>query len=455
MIFLLKYSSSDSSTAAATGTTVPPNHHPTQLPKPIPVQLKLVTSLLLTMLTGTVLAQTPVTLEGLKRTQNRYLTEHLPELHEDAHGQLFLIDSLADLPTLRQRLLNLPPFSDAELDSRNDTLRIRIRRARTIYPLLGFGGVRNNVYWQVGVHDFHFRGIGQQITAYYQNNAGEHNFLLFHRNPMWRGRWGYAATLRRYAAVEPVHFSNATVNYRYTNHDAGVALSHRLATRSELEFGGSVFRENYRKNEPESDLPGPDELQLDKLLLKLSLLHDRRDYHYERQGGTLLEASAQTVLNFSEGTPFSIAFLNLRHFRLVGPRGNLAGRVRLGLSTNENSPFAPFVLDSQLNIRGSGNRIDRGTAQFVFNLEYRHTLWRDARNNFVVQGVAFSDFGSWRNPGGAFRDLTDPGTFTHFVGGGLRLISNKAKNAGFRLDYGVDRTNGTNRGFVFGVGQYF
>ena len=417
--------------------------------------IKLVHSLFLLLLVGTLLAQTPVVFHGLKRTQNEYLTAQLPELYEASPGRLFVVDSLTELPELRQRLLNLPGFSDANLEVRRDTLHIDVRRARTVHPLLGFGGVRNNVYWQVGINDFHFRGLGRHITAFYQNNAGEHNFLLFYRNPMWRGPWGYSATVRRYAAIEPVYFTDAAVRYRYTNHDLGASLSYRFSPRTELELGASVFRENYQKQEAESDLPGPDALTLDKFLLKVSFLHDRRDYHYERQGGTLVETSAQSVLNFGVGKPFTIAFLNLRHFRLVGARGNLAGQLRLGLSTNENSPFAPFVLDSQLNIRGSGNRIDRGTAQFVLNLEYRHTFWRDARNNFVVQGVAFSDFGSWRNPGGIFGELTTPDNFIHFVGGGLRLVSNKAKNASFRLDYGVDRTDAANRGFVFGVGQYF
>ena len=400
-------------------------------------------------------AQTPVNFIGLKRTDLKYFEDQVSALELNSSGQIILLDTLLERDDLRQQLLNLPPFSDVTLEDRGDTLDITLRRARTIHPLLGFGGVRNNIYWQVGIHDFHFRGIGQQITAYYQNNAGEHNFLLFYRNPMWRGRWGYSAAVRRYAAIEPVYFINATVNYRYTNHDLSGTASYQLKPRSELEFGVSLFRENYEKRAAEPNLPGPDQLQLDKVLLKINHFHDRRDYHYERQAGYLIESTAQSVINSADGTSFSIAFTNLRYFKLLGWRGNLATRLRLGLSTNENSPFAPFVLDSQLNIRGSGNRIDRGTAQFVWNLEYRHTFWRDAQNNFVVQGIVFSDFGSWRNPGGAFRDLTNPATFIHFVGGGVRLISNKAKNASFRLDYGVDRSNPENRGWVFGVGQYF
>jgi hypothetical protein len=142
-------------------------------------------------------------------------------------------------------------------------------------------------------------------------------------------------------------------------------------------------------------------------------------------------------------------------YRLVGQRGNLALRLRAGVSTNVNSPFAPFVLDSQVNIRGSGNRIDRGTAQLILNLEYRHTAWHDRRDRFAIQLVGFSDLGTWRNPGGEFDDLWNEQNLRHFLGGGLRLISLQAFNALIRIDYGVDVFNPNERGVVVGFGQYF
>ena len=121
----------------------------------------------------------------------------------------------------------------------------------------------------------------------------------------------------------------------------------------------------------------------------------------------------------------------------------------------ENSPFAPFVLDSQVNIRGSGNRIDRGTAQLILNLEYRHTVWMDRRERFAAQVVGFSDLGTWRNPGGELSDLVASENIRHFVGAGLRVLSLKAYNAALRVDYGVDVRNTKQRGVVLGFGQYF
>ncbi|MDG1262766.1 MAG: BamA/TamA family outer membrane protein, partial [Flavobacteriales bacterium] len=118
-----------------------------------------------------------------------------------------------------------------------------------------------------------------------------------------------------------------------------------------------------------------------------------------------------------------------------------------------DTPFAPFVIDSQMNIRGVGNRIDRGTATVVLNIEYRYTLKEKA--NVALQGVLFSDAGTWRNPAGDWDDLFDQENFEHFAGIGLRGIYKKAHNAILRIDYGFNLYNTKTNGLVIGVGQYF
>jgi len=125
----------------------------------------------------------------------------------------------------------------------------------------------------------------------------------------------------------------------------------------------------------------------------------------------------------------------------------------LGIATNNDTPFAPFVADSHTNIRGIGNRIDRGTAQVVLNTEYRHTLSESKK--WGVQAVVFSDTGTWRNPGGVLKDLLDPDQFRQFLGGGFRVIYNKVYGAVLRVDYGIDVFNKDQRGLVIGLGQYF
>ena len=409
-------------------------------------------------------AQTPVVVDGLKRTRPEFLAAQLDEISWNPQHSALLLqhpgDTLSDAAALafRQNLLNLPQVREVTIktDGAPDTLRITLREAQTISPLFGFGGVRGNVHFLLGVADQHLFGLGHELQAFYQNNAGEHNYLVAYKNPTVRGtRFGISVDSRRYAADEPVYFNRGVANYQYVNQSFGAGTSYRLANRHYVEAGATAFRETFNLLDTELE-PGiaPVSLRQNKLLLKLGHHLDGRDFIYERVAGLDFRTVAELVLN-REDDPFLTAWHELRYYRLVGRRGNFATRLRLGLASNRDSPFAPFVLDSQVNIRGSGNRIDRGTAQFVLNTEYRHRVWSDRKNNFRAQAVTFSDLGTWRSPGGAFRELTDGSTLQHFVGGGVRLTSARARNAVLRVDYGVDWRSPIIRGLVVGFGQYF
>ena len=411
--------------------------------------------------------QVPQHFAGLQRTRLVYLTSEVAALSPSADSAVLSLHLrprqplTAALKELRQELVNLPVITSADyrIDSsggRVERVRWRIDEGRTIFPLLNIGGVRGNIHYLLGVQDINFRGRGQQLTAFYQNNDGEHNYYLALRNASYRGsRWGYELESRRYAAVEPVYFPSVAVNYRYANLSLGASVLYSTPNRHVFSFGLSSFYERYRLANPNEATPGPRELDLPKTLVKLSHRFGRPDWHWERLAGSDHQTQLQYVRNLQDRTAFAIAWHDFRYYRLVGYRGNLATRLRVGISSNEPSPFAPFVLDSQTNIRGSGNRIDRGTAQLILNLEYRHSVWRDRRERFATQLVAFSDIGSWRNPGGNLEDIFDGNNVRHFVGAGLRLISLRAFNAVLRIDYGVDVRNTRERGAVIGFGQYF
>jgi hypothetical protein len=72
-----------------------------------------------------------------------------------------------------------------------------------------------------------------------------------------------------------------------------------------------------------------------------------------------------------------------------------------------------------------------------------------------LQGNAFVDAGTWRNPGGSLSDFTDSKNIKVYSGVGLRFINKKIFNAIFRIDYGFGLTQGSSKGLVFGIGQYF
>ncbi len=266
---------------------------------------------------------------------------------------------------------------------------------------------------------------------------------------------GVSAGVHRYASTEPLYFPQGAVTYDYTNLSMDLGVSYELSFGHVLELGGVYFIEDYAKTQEQelTDPPGPDALRIPKALFKLTHRFDRINYHYFYQEGLLKISLLETVYNTDDGSWFNLFLNDLHYYLRSGMKGNLAARLRMGLSPNVNTPFAPFVLDSRINIRGAGNRIDRGTGTLILNLEYRHTPWENT--NFALQGVVFSDIGAWRTAGGTFDDFVNTDYLRHFAGPGFRLIYKKMHNAMFRLDYGFDLYQAGEKGVVIGFGQYF
>lgn len=214
-------------------------------------------------------------------------------------------------------------------------------------------------------------------------------------------------------------------------------------------MGAGLFHETF------DNTTGPEQnarlVAGDKSLAKLIFKSNHLNYAEHQIAGWYNQLNVEWIKTISGGENFFTAFHELRYFARPARRINWANRIRLGLSTNNANPFAPFVLDSYVNIRGVGDRVDRGTGSVVVNTELRYTVWD--RAVMAVQGVAFADFGSWRQPGGSLDDFLENDNMRAFSGAGIRVIYKKAFDTMLRLDYGFDYNGNT--GLVFGIGQYF
>lgn len=391
--------------------------------------------------------------QGLKKTKINYLKRLLD-------SQVGMSIDTFQIKQEVQRFKNLNAIANATfaIDSteKQNCLIFKVEEALTFFPIINFGVIRNNFWFQLGFTDVNWLGQGIQLSTFYQNNDRRHNFSLYTRIPYIKGsRWGGSFSFLKFASIEPLYFENTTVFYDYDNLSFGLTGIYELSRQQFIEFGGTFFTENYKKNSRHLgiDTPGPASLLQPKSLFKLIHQVNEIDYHFYYQSGFYNSINVQTVYSYNDKTWFHILLNDLRYFKRIGKRGNLAMRFRLGISTNNDTPFAPFVLDSHVNIRGSGNRIDRGTGVLVLNTEYRQTFFD--MDSWAGQMVAFSDIGTWRSPGRNLDDLVDEDSFRHFVGGGFRLIYKKAFNAILRVDYGLDVYNFEERGFVLGIGQYF
>ncbi|MEO1262246.1 MAG: hypothetical protein AAFZ15_25795 [Bacteroidota bacterium] len=394
-----------------------------------------------------------ITFEGLKRTKTSYLLSFINTLPGTVP-----VDSIIQRDV--QTLKNMVGIGDAryQLDTVDGQFQLTffVDELRTLLPIVNFGGIRDNFWFQLGFADDNWAGRGQFLTAFYQNNDSRHNGQIYYRVPYFKNtQWGFSASLTRWASREPLFFPEGTVNYDYDFNSVALTVIRHFGIHRGLEIGGNYFVEKYTKSASQflENPPGPDGLRQPKFLSKFEYSENFLNYHFFYLSGLSWRVNLQNVFNTLDNTWFNSLQFQGRQFTRIGAKGNLAMRLRLAISTNNDTPFAPFVLDSHVNIRGVGNRIDRGTAQVVLNAEYRHTIFDT--NKWAAQSVVFSDSGTWRKPGGELSDLLDSEQFRQFIGGGFRVIYKKYYGAVFRVDYGVDIFNKKQRGVVLGLGQYF
>ncbi len=390
---------------------------------------------------------------GLTKTKPSFLNNILK-------SKPFQTSSIESIEADLQILKNLPSIANAQyqIDTIENEIIInyKIEERRTALPILNFGGIRNNIWFSVGVIENNFRGQGDLALAYYQNNNGRHSGELYYKKPrLLDSEWGYSVNVRKWASDEPVYFDEGTVEYLYNNNGIGGTLIRNFGLNYKIEFGGTYFVESYAKNEDPffGESPGPDNFSINKGLAKIEFTQNHLNYNYFYLKGFETLITYHSVFSFGVNDIFNSFQIQNRLFLRPSKKLNLAFRLKLGISTNNDSPFAPFVADSHFNLRGIGNRIDRGTAQAVLNFEGRYTVYHV--NHFSIQLVGFADSGTWRNPGGQLGDIFNSDQFRQFIGGGLRINYQKVFGATLRIDYGVDIVDKNQRGFVIGLGQYF
>lgn len=390
--------------------------------------------------------------EGLERTKESFLRQFIRIRIGDQPEEQRIQEDI-------QRLKNIAGIGNAthriKLNKKEVTLIFIIQEVKTLLPIANFGGIKDNFWFQLGFSDIHWQGKGQFLSAHYQNNDRRHSGQVYFRAPYFKGsQWGFSASATKWSSREPLFFPEGTVLYDYDNNSISITGIRHFGFNRNVEFGGTYFIEKYSKSAEQflENPPGPESLRQPKVLTKLEYSENFLNYHLFYLKGYIWRATMQNVFNTLDKSWFNSFQAEARHYTRFR-KGNLAIRLRVGISTNNDTPFAPFVADSHVNLRGVGNRIDRGTAQLVLNTEYRFTVYQSSI--WGAQLVAFSDLGTWRTPGGTLEDLWNPDLFREFVGGGFRIIYQKIYGAVLRVDYGVDLFNPQQRGFVLGLGQYF
>jgi len=307
---------------------------------------------------------------------------------------------------------------------------------------------------RIGLFDYNFLGRNNTIGGFYQYNGLSSYGFHFSAPFLFSANLGIETSFQKLASIEPVFINNASSQYQYESIGVELLGVFRLDYRQSIKFGANVFSEKYQYISGATAADVPQALEVTKVLFKSNYNFDNLLYDFYLVKGIRSTFFGQYVFSSTEfQNNFIIAWNDFSYFKRFGKSGNWATRVRLGLSSNDKSPFSPFVIDNNLNVRGVGNIIDRGTGTLVFNTEYRTTLYE--KGWFVLQGNAFIDSATLRKPGGNFNDFTNAENLRVFPGVGLRFIHKTIFNAIFRIDYGLGITKNASNGIVFVIGQYF
>ncbi len=308
--------------------------------------------------------------------------------------------------------------------------------------------------YRLGLYEFNLFGQNIIFGGFYQKDIYSSYAINFRAPYLFSKQFGLAINHQDLTTQEPVFFNNTTADYKYRNKSIEILGLYEIDFKNRIEFGVNFFTETYSYKFGATSLDIPQELNVDKFLYKGVYEYNNLDYYYQYVSGFKSVFNFQYVLSRDDRLPeFLIGWNDFFYFKRVGEKGNWANRLRIGFSSNNDSPFAPFSVDNNLNIRGVGNSIDRGTGVIILNTEYRHTIYE--KTWFVLQGNVFIDAGSWRQPGGVLSDFGKSENIRVYPGLGLHFIHKKIYNAIFRIDYGVGITPNATKGLVIGIGQYF
>lgn len=393
-------------------------------------------------------------IQGNQRTKSTLITK-ISKLQVGAPLDSLIIEQ--DIA----RLIRLPSVSHAYYQvspgEKENTYEVvyGIEENFTLIPFANvFTSNDDEFAFRIGLQEFNLFGQNVTLGAFYQYDVFGAIGINARVPYLFSRKAGLAINYQDLTTLEPVFLDSGTADYKYNNTSIEVLGLYEFNYKNRLELGLNLFTEDYEYISGATDPSVPQGLVVDKSLWKLLYNYDGIAYYYHYLDGFRSNLNLQYVTSTSDQLPdFWLGFNDFSYFKRIGERGNWATRLRLGLASNVDTPFAPFAVDNNLNIRGVGNTIDRGTGAIVINTEYRYSFVE--KDWFVLQGNVFLDGGSWRNPGGDFGDFADSQNLRIYPGVGVRLIHKRIFNAIFRIDYGHGITPDATKGLVFGIGQYF
>ena len=398
-----------------------------------------------------------VKIEGNKRTKTSFL-KRLAFVKEGS-----VLDTVRIASDVRRFRL-LPSVASAssrleKIDEGNYEVIYTVVENFAIIPGLKVSqDINEDLSYRVSVFDFNFFGQNQIIGGFYSKNVFDSYGFFWEAPNLITRKWGIGINYQNNVLQEPIFLGDKSdVNYKFDSKAFEFRVFYEYNFNNRFELGLNIANEDYELLN--GNLPSniPETLGVNRTSVVGEYEYNNITNEFQYVEGFRSIFTYSFILD-SDGNNdllrnFFIGRNDFEYFKRIGEKGNWANRLRLAYATNDTTPFAPFALDNQLNIRGVGNVVDRGAASVVLNTEYRYTFFE--KGWFAMQANAFVDAGTWQDPGGELSDLLKGDKASLFSGLGLRFIHKRIFNAVFRIDYGVSIGDKANNSIVFGIGQYF
>ena len=394
-----------------------------------------------------------IKVEGLKKSERSFIDILI---HSKAGKAIDSSLVQADiLRLIREPAVSHATYEIIQIDEKEAELVFHIEENFTLIPAVDlWTTVEDQFAYHLGINDYNFLGRGYTAGFFYRKNIYSGYGFLFGNPNFIRSQLGYKIIGQHNKTLEPIRDEFNESFYDYTNNSLEMLLDYELNLKNKVSVGFGTIAEKYVLNKG-VDLPDiSSEFETSKFIGKVLHDYNSLNYHYYFIEGFRNSSNFTYVTGINiNGDRQFVSFINdLFFYKRIKSKGNWATRLKIGLATNTPSPFPPFAIDNNQNIRGIGNLVKRGSGVWALNTEYRHTLIE--KKWFVLQANSFWDIGSLRQAGENLNTFFKNKSIETRAGVGVRIIHKFIFRAIIRIDYGFSFDNSPG-GLVFGIGQYF
>ena len=395
-----------------------------------------------------------ISIEGNKKSKVSYLQKLISTKNTHTLDSLKIKDDITRL--IREPAVSHAYFTIEKLANNKNQLIYHIEENKTLIPAVDiWTTIDDKGAYHFGVNEYNFLGRGYLVGLFYRKNVFD-GFGLILSNPNFiKNTFGLSGIFQKRNTYEPVNYDTQSAFYNYKFLSSDVEFSYKPNIKNTLTVGVGFLTEDYKWVEGDEFKNISLAFSTQKFLLKLGFdrNHQEQQYYFFTGIRNQLRTNFVWGENFGGDNSFYAIENETTYFKRINDKGNWANRIKLGVSKNIKTPFPAFVIDNNLNIRGIGNKVNRGSLIGVINTEYRHTVLE--RKWLAIQANGFLDYSSLLPSGENLKDILKKEN-SHLYGGiGFRFIHKFIHSAIVRIDYGFSLKDPSKKGLVFGIGQYF